>query len=199
MNWSIGREHSWQVKHFLWYTCRMEIIFSASKTLPLHRGQALASSSPAWTVQVSNCAPSKNLGFELPLNRKIISLFCIYFFCMFAAMPAAAKGDLGNKLAWQFFFLCMKTFKKIFTEVCHSKHGSKFCHQVRRKLKLNPKVGCKGCIGSNDDGTIQKLPPFFRQRKLFRNIEDTWICPYLQPWWKSYPMAWTWKWPCVRV
>ena len=36
MNWSIGLVHSLQVKHFLWYTWRMLIIFSASNTLPLH-------------------------------------------------------------------------------------------------------------------------------------------------------------------
>lgn len=94
MNWSIGREHSLQVKHFLWYTCLMEIIFSASKTLPLHLGQALLSSSPAWTVQVSNCAPSKNLGFELPLNRKII-------FCVFQHILLISLGTWGI-LAWLF-------------------------------------------------------------------------------------------------
>ena len=171
MNWSIGREHSLQVKHFLWYTCLMEIIFSASKTLPLHLGQALLSSSPAWTVQVSNCAPSKNLGFELPLNRKII-------FCVFQHILLISLGTWGI-LAW--LFCLWKKRREIFTEVCRSKRDSKFCHRVRRKLMWNPKAGCRGCNESSDDGTIQKLPPFFPRQKLFHCSGGTLICPPLLP------------------
>ena len=67
INWSIGRSHSLQVKHRLWYTFLIEIIFSASKTLPLHLGQEASPSSEPWIVKVSTIDWSKNLGLELPL------------------------------------------------------------------------------------------------------------------------------------